>query len=383
MKRLLFLVDSAGSLENWDRVGSLARIVRYFNTLTDNSFEIHIISPDVRDYTFRLKKDGCHHSLPIRSRFGRLVSYSLLSPFLFRQVFRQCDLYRARFSSVLPAIIAKKIYKKPIVSYFDWNWVGFSKQYNENICEYSVKSMIEKLMIKHSDYFITTTDTLKAYLLEKGFYSEKRIFILPNYVDTQLFKPTATMAKSGQVEILGVGRLHEQKNFALLIDAASIVKTRKGRDVKLTIVGSGYLKTTLSNLARENGMDLEIIDRIPNEKMPSVYNKHHLFVMTSTKEGHPRALLEAMSCGLPVIGTDVEGVRDIIDHGENGLLCSEDEEDVADKISYLISDTEAAIRLGKHARRYVAENYSFPNLIQKEAAIYGLILSDPRHRRNT
>ena len=61
---------------------------------------------------------------------------------------------------------------------------------------------------------------------------------------------------------------------------------------------------------------------IPNSELPGYINKAKAFVLPSIYEGHPKALIEAMACSIPVIGCDSPGIKEIIGNGSNGLLCA-------------------------------------------------------------
>ena len=115
-----------------------------------------------------------------------------------------------------------------------------------------------------------------------------------------------------------VGRLSEQKNLFSLVEATV------GTQCTLTIIGSGNQKEDLEKYAKEKGIKAEFIGNIPNNELPKILNQYEIFLLPSLYEGMPKALLEAMACGLPCIGTYVEGIREIIKHKENGYLCTTD-----------------------------------------------------------
>jgi N,N'-diacetylbacillosaminyl-diphospho-undecaprenol alpha-1,3-N-acetylgalactosaminyltransferase len=115
---------------------------------------------------------------------------------------------------------------------------------------------------------------------------------------------------------------------------------------------------------------------VPNERLPELLNAADVFVLPSQREGHPKVLLEAMSCGLPCVGADVEGIREVIQDGENGLLCSLTPKDMADKIYRLFSDPDLALRLGQAARHFVEANFDLDILLEKETRyLYSVAIS--------
>src|SRR3546814_18364330 len=79
-------------------------------------------------------------------------------------------------------------------------------------------------------------------------------------------------------------------------------------------------------------------------------NAGRIFVLPSSYEGHPKTLLEAMACGAAVIGTDVPGIREVIEDGRTGLLCAPTAAALRDAIERLLSDEPLRRRLGGHAR---------------------------------
>ena len=108
---------------------------------------------------------------------------------------------------------------------------------------------------------------------------------------------------------------------------------------------------------------------VPNSDMPRLLNSSEVFVLPSNYEGSPKALLEAMACGLPVIGTDVPGIREVIQHGVNGLLCEPNEYHIASAIVNLLSDLEVRRRLGHQARKDVLEKHSQSGVVKREAEL--------------
>jgi glycosyltransferase involved in cell wall biosynthesis len=94
-----------------------------------------------------------------------------------------------------------------------------------------------------------------------------------------------------------------------------------------------------------------------------------MFILPSHYEGHPKTLLEAMSCGLPVVGTDVPGIRELIVHGETGYLCDPSSQGIRAAIGELLWNKDLRKRIGTNAREYVVENVSLSKIVDKELAL--------------
>ena len=94
------------------------------------------------------------------------------------------------------------------------------------------------------------------------------------------------------------------------------------KEYKLTIIGDGPDKTALTSLATTLGLDKRVcfVGHVSPKKIPDWLNKADVFVMTSRSEGRPNAILEAMAAGLPIVGSDIPGIRELIIHDVNGML---------------------------------------------------------------
>ena len=163
--------------------------------------------------------------------------------------------------------------------------------------------------------------------------------------------------------IISVGRLHPQKNHALLLHAAA--RLRVGQPWKLAIVGDGPERCRLELIARENGLRDRVIWLGEQTDVPGWLAAADLFVHTADFEGMPNAVMEAMSTGLPVIASAVDGTRDLIEDGRSGLLVpSGDAEAFAAAITRVMDDEELAHTLGQEAHRVITEKFTLDRMIQ-------------------
>ena len=140
--------------------------------------------------------------------------------------------------------------------------------------------------------------------------------------------------------------------------------------VKLTIIGQGELKEELAELVREKNAMVEFKDKVPNSSLPEILNKAEIFVLPSLYEGCPKTLLEAMACSLPCIATNVEGIKEIVVHKENGFLCEPDSVSLRAAILQVLNDKPLQEKIAKGARETILENFSLEKIIQQEVALY-------------
>ena len=99
-----------------------------------------------------------------------------------------------------------------------------------------------------------------------------------------------------------------------------------------------------------------------------------IFVLPSFFEGHPKVLLEAMACGMSVVGSNAPGIRNVIDHEKTGLLCGTGSDDIKDALQRLFIDDELRAALGRNAREYIEKNCSLYTVAKMESKLMGAIV---------
>lgn len=152
--------------------------------------------------------------------------------------------------------------------------------------------------------------------------------------------------------IVNIGRLHEQKNQALLIDAFAMLSD-EAKDYSLDIYGDGPLKAQLQAKIDQLGLSNNVFLKGTSPDIHRQIANARLFVLSSNYEGMPNALLEAMALGLPCISTDYSpgGVGEIISNGVNGLITPRgDAAALASAMRTLLKDAALGEKIGKCAR---------------------------------
>ncbi len=192
---------------------------------------------------------------------------------------------------------------------------------------------------------------------------------------------------SSQKRIVYAGRLIELKGVNYLVQALPGV-LNNFPEAELIIVGSGPMKDDLVELSNRLNLGNKVvcIDKVPQEKLLEIYSSASLFVLPSIvnkkgeTEGLGMVLLEAMACGLPVIGSNVGGIPDVIKDGETGLLARQKApESLTEKITLVFSDTYLRQRLVENGYRFVKENFSWDVIAEKFIGIYRETLGRWQH----
>jgi glycosyltransferase involved in cell wall biosynthesis len=181
----------------------------------------------------------------------------------------------------------------------------------------------------------------------------ERIEIVENGVYPVLDRvPSRTY--SGPLRVLFVGRLAPQKRLDVLISAVALLPPAERPDVE--IVGTGPLEGELQEQARRLELDtVRFLGRLAGDDLAAAYERAHVFVLASEREGMPLALLEAMSAGLAPLASAVEGIVDFVEDGRNGLLFAADSPSaLASGLRRLDGDRQLVRRLGVAAVEYAS-----------------------------
>lgn len=311
------------------------------------------------DYSYKFYDTGCIDMVQIvnKHHLSRFV-YTLFLPFINRRLIRECSLIRvSHLLGMIPAIIAKIFFKKPIVFNYGYDYEGFAKLEKKYLRAFIFK-ILKGISLKFADGVICTNRKIFQELKTKC----KAVEFIPNRVDTELFKPVVKKTDDDYFHILFVGRLEEQKNIFNLIKA---IGSQGSQKIKVILVGRGSRENEIKNEALKNHLNFQIENHVGNDKMPAWYNWADLFILPSYKEGSPKVLLEAMSCGSVCLVSDIPENLDIVKNEVNGFVCQRDAKSIESSIKKIILRKDLQ-EISLQARETIEENYSFKLLMKRE-----------------
>lgn len=215
--------------------------------------------------------------------------------------------------------------------------------------------MIDKWRTKQDEKIVSRFDKFVVLTNEdRGYWGDLRnIEVIPN---------AAMLVSNGYSDVrnkrvIAVGRLDYQKGFDRLLQAWKMVcQNDKYADWHLDIFGQGEWKGMLQQMIDEAEMNNRVCINRPTVNIGEEYTKSDMLVMSSNYEGFPMVMIEAMACGLPVVSFDYKcGPKDIIRHGDNGLLVSNgDIEGLAVAMMKLMEDEAYRKRLSDNAKKIVS-----------------------------
>jgi len=184
-----------------------------------------------------------------------------------------------------------------------------------------------------------------ARLLEEHGIPGAKIFSPPNLYDPDAYAPDPSVAKD--IDVLFVGNLVAVKRLDRLLDAVALLGERRPA-LRVSVVGDGVLRRQLEERAQGLGLS----DRVrfegaqPFEEVVLWLRRARLMVMTSEMEGLPQSMIEAMSCGVPVVISETGDVTTLARHGENAwIVPAPTVEAFAEAIDRLLADTTLHQRL--------------------------------------
>ncbi len=359
------------TLKAWDETGVLEREIEIYRRLQSQGVKVSIVTyGDTGDLNYSKALQGIQ-VLPNRMGFPSRI-YEILIPFLHRKQLSKADVYKTnQTNGAVIALRAARIYRKPLVARSGYIWSRFvAKQKGEESPDVVGIRHQEKTVFTEADRIVVTAEHMKQYLMEQYDLDEKKISIIPNYVLTDTFAPDPGISyKPGVISF--VGRLQAQKNLFALFEAVD------GLDVNLNIIGDGPLLEALQSTASEKGVEVNFRGICDHENLPIYLNASQIFVLPSLYEGHPKVLLEAMSCGRPVVASEIPSTRNLIRHRDTGYLCGTTSQEIRAAIQDVLSEAEAAEQIGRNARKFVVENFSLDAVLQKEFTMLQDVMVSP------
>lgn len=216
------------------------------------------------------------------------------------------------------------------------------------------KSLAYKLLMKwlypSANGFVFQTTEQKEYFKEE---IQKKSVVIYNPIKEEFLTEEEINVQNKENVIISVGRLVEQKNQELLVNAFANV-AKKHPDYKLKIFGEGNLRNELQEKINNLGMKDKILLCGVSDNIKEELRKSKIFVLPSNYEGMPNALIEAMAVGCAVISTDCPcgGPRELIENNKNGILVPlNDEKTLSDKINYLIENEDIIKNLGEESKK--------------------------------
>ena len=229
--------------------------------------------------------------------------------------------------------------------------------------------LTEKFIYHTASVLLTNSAQIERNLHQR--YPDKKIFSIPNLLELPTEEWSQQRRDNTQEKlIVSVGRFAPEKGHHYLIEALNLLNPQ---DIAwcCTFLGDGELEEELRALAANYGLTEQV--RFPGfcEDVFPVLLTADVFVLPSLHESSPNALIEAMGVGLPCIASDVGGIVDLVEDGENGIrVPPQNPEALAAALHRVLAEPDFATKLGRNARATIQQKFNAAESMRKLEEIY-------------
>jgi glycosyltransferase involved in cell wall biosynthesis len=227
---------------------------------------------------------------------------------------------------------------------------------------------VNKCIWKKAKRVVALSEGLKDTALKSA--PNQSIGVIPNGVETELFKPNPGGRQSNEkLRLITVSRLINRKGIDHILMA---LKDLRDKDITLLIVGTGSYELHLKQVCHEFGLDdvVSFNGYCPRERLPKLYTKSDVFILPSLAESFGIVFVEAMACGLPIIGGKTGGVPYLVKE-ENGILVEPGNvTEIKEAIVKIKGSIELRRSMGQRNREKVVKDFKWNSVASKYVKVY-------------
>lgn len=337
----------------------------YWEVLHDMGIPLHSLLP---------------HDLDIYGSYGCLQVHVLSRVFLF--------LSQNRYDVVHAHLLWSMMYFTPVAALFRVP-VRVNHDHALDIDRYREYRQLRLLSNRLTHHIIAVSSSLSTFLSQEEKTPAQKITVINNSVDFSRFyrrsEPDA-QAKVRQnwdlpadaLVVGGVGRLDYQKNFPLFLEVAAEVSAQLPQTI-FVIAGEGPHQASLEEQSRKLGIAERVRFLGFVKEMPEFYQSLDLLLLTSHFEGTPLTILEAMATGIPVVASQVDGVEDVLQEGQEAILVPPGRKDLFVKgVCQLLENQSLWQHFSKAGEEKVRQSHSVEVMTRQVESLYLKYLEDER-----
>lgn len=292
--------------------------------------------------------------------------------------------------ALLPALIANYKYKAPIIltehgvfireRLLAINSSGYSFFLKKFLIRFSEN--IARLAYHKADVILSVNQFNKKWELQYGAAPEK-LRVAYNGIDHTLFKPRPKPLHLQQTPtVIALARIFDLKDITTMIQSCAVVK-RKIPNVEFIVYGDNTsvpeyteeCEALIAELGLKNNFKLMGARASPQE----LFCEGDISILTSVSEGFPYTILESMSCGIPVVATDVGGTAEALDDEISGFICKpRDPEAIGRRVIQLLTDKELREQMSRNGRKRIIENFTMATFIGTYERVYQEVYYKPQ-----
>lgn len=343
-------------------------------------YDVHVATPAGR-FRDTIEAAGLqHHAIRI-DRHGLNPLKDLATIKQLIDLYRELNPDLVHHVAIKPIIYgstAAKLAKVPVIinAMPGMGYVFLSKQVLARLLQPPVMTALRLLLnAPHSRLIVENRDNLEKWIAWRVSRPDRIVAIPGSGVDTTIFKPTSE--PDGPPLVMLPARLLFDKGIVEFVEAARSLR-RRATSTRFALVGErdpGNPASIPQRLLRQWEQEGVVELFGWRDDIAEVLAQSHIVCLPSYGEGLPRSLLEAAACGKPIVATDVPGCRDVVRHGENGLLVpARQAAPLAEALARLIGDRDLRRSMGKRGRERVVAEFSIEIVAAETLQLYEELL---------
>ena len=241
--------------------------------------------------------------------------------------------------------------------------------------QYKVLRPFIRWLWHDADALVAVSNGLRSYAKETS--PDLPIQVIPNAIDLSAFTPAPQRATNGLVRLLYVGRFNVFKNVETLVEAVGKLSQMDEGDFELNLVGEGEQRPVLESMVSELGLTRQVnfVGWVARDQIADHYRRADVFVTATTWEGMPNTVLEAMACGLPIVGTQASGLHELVHDGLNGYLVpTKDPKALAQALARVMGDGYERRRMGRESRKLAEREFAWEYIAEQYVRVYERVM---------
>ena len=369
LMNILYFLTYGYNLKTWHDTGQLFREIKHFEKLhkEDNNLNFVIFSyGDESDSKF-INKDFIK-IVPIY-KYKKVYKWkvvNLINSLFYKKLLKTIGITDSKLiiqnqllGCWIPILIKKKL-KIPLIIRTGYDMYEFSILEKKSTTKKLFFKYLTYIGLRFSDIYTVTSNCDKQFLINNFSYKfNSKIKIRPNWVNTQERTFDESNISKFNKKIVTVGRIEKQKNYEMIIRAL------EETEYELDIYGEGSLKKNIEQLAKNLNVKVNFFGIVNNEELFIKLRKYTYYISSSTFEGNPKSVLEAMSAGCVVIASKIKNHLEFLNN-QNSILFENNINSLNEVLISLERNKEKNIYLIANAHKTVKENYTLQKLVNNE-----------------
>lgn len=345
---------------------------RWVNELSIKGNEVVLIyCKDHKPKLHKINSEVKHYCLKYNSGIGYYFNYLDVKKVYLKE---NPDVINVHYASGYGTLA--RIAKLPKIVLSVWG---------SDVYDFPYKSKLNSVIVKknlNNAFQIASTSNAMANQVKRLITPTREITVTPFGVDTKLFSPREK-EKREEIKIGIVKRLKKKYGIEYLILSYSLLikklkkleKNELSENIYLDIYGDGEEKENLQKIINDNGLKnrVRLKGVIENKYVPEILKDLDIFALSSVlnSESFGVAAVEAMSVGIPVVATDVDGFKEVVDNEITGFIVSKKNvEEMSDKLLELVLNEQLRLEMGAKSREKVLEQYNFSSNVDTMISLY-------------